>query len=103
MLFLLHAANCEDGVLSSGGRTQISGRCEIQNIAPPEGADALVRPPCSFLSDGGTTQCTVREIYASFSRVALDVAFVGYKRYNVTANTGICGIDTTFDCFGAPL
>jgi hypothetical protein len=94
----------EDGVLSSGGRTQISGRRVIQNVAPPrEGAHALVRPPCSFLSDGGTTQCTVREIYASLSRVALDVAFVGYKRYNVTANTGICGIDTTFDCFGAPL
>ena len=29
----------EDGVLSSGGRTQISGRRVIQNVAPPrEGA-----------------------------------------------------------------
>ena len=45
VLFLLHAANCIDGVLSSEDEgTQISGTREIQNVAPLEGAPSLVRP-----------------------------------------------------------
>ena len=40
-----HAANCVDGVLASEDEgTQISGRHEIQNVAPPEGGRVLVRP-----------------------------------------------------------